>query len=129
MMRLSLLLLFISLHADYVKWYFNYDKAHQIALKEDKMLMVLLVNNYPKESNKVIKTTFINQAYISKLDKNFISVIVKKGQKQSYPIEMLYTVVYPALFFLDKDELFIGESIFGDITPKSFQNHLNNLNI
>jgi len=124
-----LLLFSISLQAEHVQWYWSYDKAHQKALKEKKMLMVLLMEDNSKESNKVLHTTFINKEYIKKINEKFISVIVIKDQRQSYPIEMLYTMTYPALFFLNEEELFIGENIFGNINPKTVKKHLNNLNI
>ncbi|WP_455756365.1 thioredoxin family protein [Sulfurimonas sp.] len=123
-----LLLLSVWLQAEHVKWHWNYDKAHQKALKETKMLMVLLIEDNSKESIKVLHTTFTNKEYVKKINEKFISVIVIKNQKQSYPIEMLYTMTYPALFFLNEEELFIGENISGNINPKILKKYLENLN-
>ena len=126
---LVFLFLICSLYAEHVKWNNNYDKAHQKALKQNKLLMVLLLKDNKKESLKVIQNSFNNQKYIKKINEKFISVVVIKGQKQSYPIEMLYTMTYPALFFLNKEELFIGENIFGNMEPKLLSEQLNKLNI
>jgi len=45
----------------------------------------------------------INSNNISSfIEKNAVFVIVYKEQKNTFPIEMLYTTQYPTLFFLDK---------------------------
>ncbi len=125
-MRFLLLatLLALTLNASHVSWYGNFDKAHQAAIKENKKLMVLLIEKDCKSSQESIKTTFINQPYIEEINDNFISVIVTKNQKESYPIEMLYTFTYPSLFFLDNRELFVCKPIRGEVTPDKLKNYL-----
>ena len=117
-------LLGLALNANHVRWYGNYDKAHKAALKENKKLMVLLINKDCKPCQESIKTTFINQPYIDEINEKYISVIVTKNQKESYPIEMLYTFTYPTLFFLDNRELFVCKPIRGKVTPERLKNHL-----
>ena len=119
-----ILLLVLTLNANHVRWYGNYDKAHQQALKEKKNLMVLLIEKDCKPCQKSLIKTFINQPYIDKINESFISVIVTKNQKESYPIEMLYTFTYPTLFFLDNRELFLSKPIRGELTPESLKKHL-----
>jgi len=122
---LFILLLFnISLYASHIQWYSNYENAHNEALKENKTLMVFLIKKNCLECRKMLENTFMHQKYIDEVNKNFISVIITKVQENSYPIEMLYTMTYPALFFLNKEELFVGENLFGYINPKSFKKHL-----
>ncbi len=114
-MRLALLLLLcIGLDASYIRWYSDYERAHKVALKEDKNLLILLVN---KPSSELIKKSFINQAYIDEINREFIAVYVVKAQKSSYPLELLYTMEYPALFFLDEYELYSCEKISGILSP------------
>ncbi len=120
-------LIILTLNANHIMWYPSYDKAHQEAMKQDKMLMVLLIKRDSKVCQETIKTTFMNQSYIDKINTKFISVIVSKNQKSSYPIEMLYTLTYPTLFFLDSKELFICEAILGEITPDKLISHLEQL--
>jgi thioredoxin-related protein len=110
------------LSAEHVQWRANYDTAHQEALKTDKLLMVLLVEDNCPSCKKILEITFLNQPYIENINERFVSVIVKKGQQESYPLEMLYSMKYPALFFLDKEELFVGKNIFGYISPDEFKN-------
>lgn len=126
-MKYLLILIFllgVSLNAEYIKWHMNYEEAHQEALKEKKILMVLLIENHSQECNKILSTTFKEQEYIKKINELFVSVIITKNQKESYPIEMLYTMTYPSIFFLNNKELFVGDNIFGYITPEAFKKHL-----
>ena len=123
------MLLSIPLFAEHIRWSSDYDTAHQKALKQNKMLMILLLEDNSKKSIKILHSSFNNQSYIKQINDKFVSVVIIKGQKQSYPIEMLYTMTYPALFFLDKEELFIGENLFGNLNPSSILKQLNKLNI
>jgi len=120
-MLLTLFLL-LNLSANHINWYGSYDKAHKVALKENKSLMVLLIKKDSKKSKVVLRDIFMNQPYIDKINQEYICVIVAFKQKESYPIEMLYTDVYPSLFFLDKNELFIYEPFRGDITKEMMEN-------
>ena len=121
---LLLTLLLSSLFANHVYWQGDFDKAHQRALKENKKLMVLLIKKDCLECTQAIKTTFMNQPYINKINREFISVLITKDQKSSYPIEMLYTFTYPSLFFLDNRELFVCEPIRGEVTPNKLNSYL-----
>ena len=86
--------------------------------------MVLLIKKESPECYKMLSITFKNQDYNKKINKLFVSVLITKGQTETYPIEMLYTMEYPALFFLDKDELFIADNLFGYISPDKFRAYL-----
>ncbi len=125
-MHLFPILIFIVsiLNANSVSWYGDFNKAHKVALAQNKNLMILLIKKECEPCTDSIKTAFINQKYIKKIDENFISVIITKDQKASYPIEMLYTFTYPTLFFLDNKELFLDEPIRGEITPDILKNYL-----
>ena len=118
------LLLALTLNANHVRWFSNFDEAHKEAVKQNKHLMILLIKEDSPECKDTIATTFMNQTYIDKINKEFIPVLITKDQKQSYPIEMLYTFTYPTLFFLDEQELFSCKPIRGDITPQRLKNYL-----
>ncbi len=121
---LLLITLLSLLQAEHIRWYGSYDKARQEALKENKLLMVLLIEEECDLCQKMLRTTFINQPYINELNEKFVSVLITKGQKESYPIEMLYTMTYPSLFFLNSEELFVAENIFGYVNPEVFTKYL-----
>lgn len=123
-----LFLLSISLSANHVNWYSNFEDAHKEALRQHKEMMVFLITGECSTCKDVLVKTFMNNGYIDRINENFISVIVTKDQKQSYPIEMLYTLTYPALFFLNEQELFSCEPLEGVITPQILENHLKKCN-
>jgi hypothetical protein len=83
-------------------------------------MMVYLQKKDCKDCKKMINITFLNQEYIKKLNDNYISVVVNYEDKySSYPIEMFYSIDFPALFFVNpKDESFIIDPLFGFVSPK-----------
>lgn len=119
-----LTLTILTLNANHVSWQGDFEKAHKQALKENKKLMVLVLEKDCNSCKETIKTTFINQSYIDIINHEFISIIITKDQKSSYPIEMLYTYAYPTLFFLDNKELFVCKPLRGDVTPDKLKTHL-----
>ena len=125
-MRTFLLLFILSLilHADHVRWQGDFEKAREEAIKEKKELMVFLMTPKCPECMKMLRSTFMNQNYIADINRGYIAVLVTKDQKQSYPIELLYTLEYPAIFFLDTQEIYTKEVLFGYIKPETLEKHL-----
>ncbi len=117
------IILAVVLEANYVRWMPTYDMAHAKALQEKKGLFVLLVENYD-EAKQINYELFTNKEYVESINENFVCVIINKDQTSSYPIELLYTLEYPAMFFLNTYELFACKAFFGLPTQKQFQEHL-----
>jgi len=112
---LLLLLLPIISSANHVHWLGNYDKALQQAKKENKPLLVFVVKKDSVLSHNIIKNQFMNQPYVDTINEKFISVMVTYNGRASYPIEMYYTRVFPALFFVDtQTETFMREPMYGE---------------
>ena len=109
------LLLFSTLDASHVRWRANYAKALRQSIKEDKILMVLLVKHDCKKCNDVIKNVFMNKPYIDKLNKKVVAVIVTQDHKVNYPFELFYSNRFPTLFFLNHEEIFITKPMRGNI--------------
>ena len=109
--------------ANHVQWLGDYDTALQLAHKEHKPLLVLVVKNKDPLSNKIIKNYFMNHAYVDIINQKMVPVIVTYEGRASYPIEMYYTRIFPTLFFVDtKTETFIGEPLYGEeITKESLK--------
>ena len=123
-----LLVLFNNLNASSVKWYGNYEKALLIAKKENKNIMLILRKKYCIDCQKMFEVTFLNQNYIKKLNDNYIAVVATYEDKNSYPIELFYTLDFPSLFFVNsKDESFITEPIFGFVSPNKLSIKISNL--
>ncbi len=119
------LIFLLNLNAKSLHWQSNYDQAHRQAIEESKNLMVLLIDHKDNEINrKMLMNTFMNQKYIDEIDEHYISVLITKDQKISYPIESLFTVEYPALFFINDNNLFLCDALFGDISPDRLKAHL-----
>ena len=125
-MRTFLLLFILSLilHADHVRWQGDFEKAREEAIKKKKELMVFLMIPECPECMKMLRSTFMNQNYIADINRDYVAVLVSKDQKQSYPIELLYTLEYPAIFFLDTQEIYTKEALFGYIKPETLEKHL-----
>ena len=126
MKKILLIWLFGTLlFANHIGWMGDYDKALQLAQKSNKPLLVLLVKNDCTKCNEMIKTLFMNQPYIDKLNQNFICVIVNASHKHSYPIELYYSTTFPTLFFANTNEQFIAKPIYGTIDSSSFAKKIN----
>ena len=123
-MGILLLLLGLTLSADHVRWQGDFEKARVEALKEKKEIMVLLIKSNCSPCMKMLRTTFIDQAYIAYINQHYISVLVNKDQKQSYPIELLYTLEYPTIFFLDTQEVYTKDALVGYVTPDTLEQYL-----
>jgi len=121
---LLLLLLVLMLQADHVRWQGDYEKARLQAQQEQKELLVMLMEPACSACTKMLRTTFMDQNYISYINENYVAVLITKAQTQSYPIELLYTLEYPALFFLDSHEIYTKDALFGYITPETLERHL-----
>ena len=122
---LFLLFLFpVVLQADHVRWQGDYEKARVEAVKENKFLMVLLIEDECTECMKMLRVTFKDQPYIKRINEKYISVLVRRGQKESYPIEMLYAITYPSVFFLTSKEIFERKPVTGYADPAAFEKHL-----
>jgi hypothetical protein len=83
----------------------SYAKAHTKALKTGKSLVVFLTKKDCPQCNVELAKIIHNEDISLAISKYAVFVIVRQGQKESYPIEMLYTMQYPALFILDQKEL------------------------
>jgi len=112
----ALWLITLSINAEHIHWMGNYDKALQKAHKEHKPLMVLLVKKECHSCNEVIKDFFMGQDYIKHLNQKFVSIIVTYEGRESYPIEMLYSTIFPTLFFVNSQtETFLSNPLYGEL--------------
>jgi len=96
----------------------SYEKAHIKALNTGKSLVVFLTKKNCQECNSELAKLMNDKDMSSAINKHAVFVIVQQGQKESYPIEMLYTIDYPALFILDKHELLQCNPFFAQFNVK-----------
>ncbi len=102
----------------------DYNRAHQKAMQSDKIFIIFLTEKECVACNKELMKIMNAKNVSSLIEKNAIFVVVYKEQKNTFPIEMLYTTQYPTLFFLDKNELFSCKALRGNIQPKELMNCL-----
>ena len=114
-----------SLEAQNISWYGDFEQARQKAIEERKTLMVLLIKKECFACDEILSKTFRSDSVVERVNELFVSVLISEGQKGTYPIEMLYTMEYPAVFFLDNQELFVGKNIFGYLDSDEFVKRLN----
>ena len=93
----------------------SYESAHQKALKTKKVLVVFVMQKGCSECNKELAKLIQNREVTTRLEAKGYFVVVVQNQKETYPIEMLYSEVYPAVFFLNKEELFVCDTLQGEI--------------
>ncbi|WP_418640502.1 thioredoxin family protein [Sulfurimonas sp. ST-27] len=117
MIRLLVLLCFFFMEGESFILENSYSNAHQKAVQENKILMVYLTKKYSAACNKELFKIINSKKVSSLIEKCAVFVIVYQKQKESFPIEMLYTVQYPTLFFLDENELFRCKALRGHMKP------------
>lgn len=93
----------------------SYESAHQKALKTKKILVVFITQKGCSECNKELLKLMQNSEVNAHLHERGYFVVVVQDQKETYPIEMLYSEVYPAVFFLNNEELFVCDTLQGEI--------------
>ncbi len=108
-----LIVLTISISANHISWRGDYNLALKEAKEKHKILMVLLIKSNCFKCKEVVKNIFTNKKYIDKLNQKVIGVIVNIDNRDSYPIELYWSNIYPTLFFVDSNsERFIYEPIY-----------------
>ena len=121
---ISLFLLTTSLFSSSIKWHGDYTKALLSAKKQNKNIMLFLQEKDCGECKKMLQTTLYNQAYIKEINDSYISIIVQRENKISYPIELFYTLAYPTVFFINsEDESFLINPIYGYVSAEKFKQH------
>jgi hypothetical protein len=104
----------LLLNADFLHWQGDYASAHALAQKSGKPLLVFVAKASDDKTNEVLRTVFMNRPYIQKLQNSTVPVMVTYEERASYPIEMYYTTILPALFLVDsRTELFLASPLYG----------------
>lgn len=79
----------------------DYNSALEIAKKENKMIMLLVVADYCPWCKKFERKTLKNKDISSMVDKNFIAVVIDKNKdKGKYPKEY-NTPLIPTTYFIN----------------------------
>jgi len=115
------LLLSFSLWGEALSWRGDYEAALDEARRTGRPLWVLVVKSNDALSRTILQHVFMHRAYIGKLNREVVAVMVTYETEASYPVELYYTTHFPTLFRVDsKTELFIEKPWYGrEITPEA----------
>ena len=97
----------------------SYAAAHKKALQEEKLLLVFLTKKGLSTASKKLQMLLESKKVADAIEKEAVFVIIYKDQRESYPIELLYTQEYPTLFFVNNKELFACEAQRFDIDKEA----------
>lgn len=111
---LFLLLLGGFILAENLHWFGDYNKALAEAKVAKKPLLLLVVSR-DKNSTTILKTCFSKDSVIKEVNSKTVPVIVLFEGRNSYPIEMYYTTVFPTLFIVNSsDETLRYKPLYGE---------------
>jgi hypothetical protein len=132
-MRLLLYFLLIllytsSLNAQNIKWFWDYEVGLKEAKLKQKNIILLLIKKDSLKAQKIFIDIFQDKDIIKDINRDFICILSIFEGKNSYPIELFYTVEFPALFFVSyKDEKYLIKPLYIDISKQDIKNSLEKL--
>jgi len=104
----------------HIRWLGAYDQAHVLARQMHKPMLVLLIDQNSQTAAEVVSRVFTDHAYVERLNRLSVPVIVRADKHSHYPVELFYTTCFPTLFLVDsQNELFLTKPLYAEeITPK-----------
>lgn len=110
---------------EHIRWQNEYEKALLEAKKEKKKIVLLVLKKECVECKTIFIDIFKDSEVEAKISSEYIPIVVFFEDKNSYPIELFYTQLFPTLFFVSQeDESFLQEPLFKNFTKKEVLNNL-----
>lgn len=122
---LMLFLSFFSLHAADISWVGTFSQALEKAQKEDKNIMVLITTETCRWCRKLESETLTDEAVISRLNKDYVSVHLTRGKDQ-YP-DYLDAPGVPTTYFLDRAGKPIIKRVMGYWNVEDYMSYLDDV--
>ncbi|NPA29951.1 MAG: hypothetical protein GXO33_07200 [Epsilonproteobacteria bacterium] len=114
-MRLWTALFLVSLClAEPVRWQGKFDRALALSRQSGKPMAVLVIERGCEACKKVIADINADETLSRCINTRTVPVVVIK-EYEDYPVELLYTLVYPTLFLLTPDERFLADPLKGPV--------------
>jgi len=126
-MKLIFIFLFFTslMFAEHIKWQNDFDKTLMEAKKEEKDILLLVLKRECKECKSVFTDIFMDKEVTKIVNDKYMSVVVFFEAKDSYPVELFYTQVFPTLFFVSsKDESYLQKPLRGYFTKDTLLENL-----
>lgn len=83
-----------------ISWRGEYASARTEARKNHKNLLILLVRS-PQNARKLLSRIHSDARLSREISHSFVSVLIVVDSRSRYPIELYYTIRFPALFLVD----------------------------
>jgi thioredoxin-related protein len=114
-----------NLNAQNIKWFWNYEAGLKEAKLKHKNIILFLIKKNSSKIQKMYVDIFQDKNISTYINKNFICIISIFEGKNSYPIELFYSVEFPSIFFVSyKDEKYLLKPLKGDITKQDIKSSL-----
>jgi len=84
-----------------VHWRGGYDRALEKARQHGKDLLLVLVRKGSSASRELVRRIGNDPETVRQLGSRFVPVIVVSDRKESYPVELYYTLKFPTLYIVD----------------------------
>jgi thioredoxin-related protein len=98
----------------HIVWRGDYEKAREYAVSTSRALMVVLTKQDCPECVSLVRRIASSPEYREALQNSMVAVIVD-SDAVSYPVELYYTTVYPALFIVESTtEIFLTPPCRGE---------------
>ncbi|WP_457593949.1 thioredoxin family protein [Hydrogenimonas sp.] len=119
----AVILLSALVHAQTIRWHGSFESALKAAQKLQKPIFVVLVERECPDCRTLFATTFRDENVVRLVSAKTVPVILTR-ENEDYPIELLYTLAYPALFLLSPHEVLLKGPICGIVDAKSLEKEL-----
>ena len=107
--------------AGHIGWGGDFDRALEASRKSGKPMLVVLVKRGCAPCGRLVAAMAADEALSRLIGEKMVPVLVTK-ENEDYPIELLYTQVYPTIFLLNPEEIFLMAPIEGErTTAKLYQ--------
>ncbi len=112
----TILLLFFctAMQAETISWYGSFKSALYTAKNKNRPIFVVVVERNCDECRQLFAGTLREERIVREINEKTVPVIVTK-EDENYPVELLYTLVYPTIFLLSPQEVIVKPPISGAI--------------
>ncbi len=110
-------------YAQTIRWHGSFDSALEVSQKENKPMFVVLVSRGCLECRELFATTLREKKIVVSINEKMVPVIVTK-ENEDYPIELLYTLEYPAIFLLSPEEVLLKGPLCGVVDAALLEKEL-----
>ncbi len=111
---IAALLLCTILHASTIRWHGSFESALRASQAEKRPIFVVLVERGCDECRRLFVETLMQERIVRLVNEKSVPVIVTK-ENEDYPIELLYTLEYPAIFLLSPEEVLLKPPLSGKV--------------